>query len=58
VKAPTEDATQFSNQTGAGLKNIYDQIAAYTVGEPFAVNESEFGQFLGNINFLPYSDCQ
>jgi hypothetical protein len=43
--------------TRSGLDSRYNQIGADSQVEPFAVNVSETGEFLGNINYAPYASC-
>jgi hypothetical protein len=57
VAAPGADLNQFANTTLSGLNSRYAQIAAATSIEPFPVNDSETGTFLGNINYAPYTSC-
>jgi hypothetical protein len=57
VAPPGANLQQFANATLAGLNSRYSQILASTSVEPFPVNDSETGIFLGNINYAPYTPC-
>lgn len=54
---PGANLADFDGATQNGLATRYAQIFTVTNVEPFAVNESETGIFLGNINFEPYVPC-
>jgi hypothetical protein len=62
VAIPGMTAATFDNATKDGLQNsstgIYAKILAAFAVEPFPVNESESGTFLGKINYAPYVACQ
>lgn len=47
----------FKPATRTGLNARYAQIKTASEVEPFAVNQSEGGAFLGNINYAPYGPC-
>jgi hypothetical protein len=57
--APNTDLISWaSNVVRSGANSRYNQIFAETFGvEPFPVNDSETGTFLGNINYVPYASC-
>jgi hypothetical protein len=57
VAPPGADLNTFANAARSGLNSRYSQIVAATSVEPFPVNDSETGTFLGNINYAPYATC-
>lgn len=58
VGQPGTNPTSFSQITATELANRRDQIYAAAGQEPFAVNYSESGQSLGNVNLGPnYANC-
>ena len=57
VAPPGADLNAFANAARSGLNSRYAQIFAATSVEPFPVNDSETGTFLGNINYAPYATC-
>lgn len=57
VASPGDNLTQFASNTRGGLDTRYDQIKTDSEVEPFAVNESEMGTPLGDINYAPYASC-
>jgi hypothetical protein len=57
VAAPGVDLNAFDQSTRSGLDALYAQIRNATAVEPYAVNDSETGTFLGNINYQPYASC-
>jgi len=49
----------FNSATSTGLQDLLNQVLRDTAVEPYAVNQSSTGSFLGNINFGPdYAPCQ
>jgi hypothetical protein len=57
VAAPGTSASTFDAATATGLNTLYSNILANFSVQPFAVNESETGVFLGKINYAPYTAC-
>lgn len=57
VAVPGSDLGRFVSDTDAGLTQRSNNVQAAVAVEPFPVNYSEFGQFLGNINYDPSSSC-
>ncbi|MGH9512210.1 MAG: hypothetical protein ACRD2U_08740 [Terriglobales bacterium] len=57
IAIPGADLVQFANLTKSGLVARYNQVFADTSVEPYPVNDSETGTFLGNINYAPYATC-
>jgi hypothetical protein len=57
LAAPGTSASTFDAATGTGLNTLYSNILANFSVEPFAVNESETGVYLGKINYAPYTAC-
>lgn len=55
--SPGANLAQFASDASAGLNTRYNQIFADASVEPFAVNRSEAGTLLGDINYAPYSSC-
>lgn len=58
VAPPGTNLSNFDAATADGLNSDNSAIASSTQVEPYAVNESETGVFLGNINYSPYVACQ
>ena len=50
VASPGTNLANFNDATRTSLNTRYNQIGALASIEPFAVNQSETGRFLGNIN--------
>jgi hypothetical protein len=57
VAAPGANLLEFGDATRTGLNTRYNQIGVDSQVEPFGVNKSEAGTFLGNINYEPYASC-
>jgi|RhiMetdeSRZDD1v2_1073273.scaffolds.fasta_scaffold00076_6 hypothetical protein len=58
VKGPNVSDQQFKDDVAAGLQTRVTRIYAATQVEPYGVNMSDTGQFLGEINFAPnYVAC-
>jgi len=57
VASPGTNLANFNDATRTSLNTRYNQIGALASIEPFAVNQSETGSFLGNINYAPYTPC-
>jgi hypothetical protein len=57
IANPGADLGQFGTDTRNGLNNLYGQITAASLVEPYPVNYSETGTPLGNINYAPYASC-
>jgi hypothetical protein len=57
VGTPATNVPQFDQDARDGINARYSSIASATAIEPFPVNFSESGAFLGNINYLPYTTC-
>ncbi len=57
VAAPGTSSQSFADATGATLNQYLQTIATATAVEPFAVNDDAMGNFLGNINYAPYTAC-
>lgn len=58
VATPGTNMTNYVNNVRSVLNGDYNQIFADANVEPYAVNDNEAGQFLGNINYAPYTSCQ
>jgi hypothetical protein len=58
VAPPGADLNAFVQNVRNGLNSRYNQIGTDTSKEPFGVNSTETGTFLGNINYAPYTSCQ
>lgn len=57
VAVPGTSQGTFDSGTASGLQtNAQSVTNAFSV-EPFAVNEDGSGNFLGNINYAPYTPC-
>jgi hypothetical protein len=57
VAPPGANLNAFASAVRSGLNSRYSQIFAATSVEPFPVNDSATGTFLGNINYAPYATC-
>ncbi len=57
ISAPGTNHNKFQLDTAKELGRRAQAIVDAASVEPFAVNESETGDFLGNINYLPYQPC-
>ena len=57
IATPGTSASTFDAATSSGLNTLYSNILANFSVQPFAVNESETGVFLGTINYAPYTLC-
>ncbi len=57
VGSPGTNIAQFDLDTKNGRDARYASIGSATAIEPFGVNLSESGTFLGNINYMPYATC-
>ena len=54
---PGTDAQDFANDTEDEITSLLNSILSDTAVEPYGVNESATGQFLGDINYVPYQSC-
>lgn len=57
VAPPGTNLQQFDNDTLNGMTQYQADISRLFLVEPYAVNESATGVFLGNINFYPEQPC-
>jgi hypothetical protein len=58
VAMPGFDLNVFNQETGSQLSARFNTIASDTAVEPYPVNSSETGVFLGNINYGPnFQSC-
>jgi len=57
VAPPGADISAFDAQTANGITSDLTAIKNAAAVEPYAVNYSELGVNLGNINYLPYTAC-
>jgi len=57
IAAPAADLDQFATNTQSGISSRLNTIQSATAVEPYPVNYSEAGSFLGNINYTPYAIC-
>jgi hypothetical protein len=57
VAVPSTDLTTFNSDTRSGINSRYSTITSDTSVEPYAVNYSETGVPLGNVNYSPYVPC-
>jgi hypothetical protein len=57
VASPGVSLAQFEGDTRTELNARYARIFGAARVEPFAVNQSETGMFLGNVNYIPYASC-
>jgi hypothetical protein len=57
IAAPGANLTTFGNNTKAGIDSRFSTVGSAFAVEPYAVNYSETGQALGNINYAPYGSC-
>ncbi len=55
--SPGFNPATIDNQTLQDLNGLYTGIGVASSVEPFAVNETSIGTFLGNINYEPYTTC-
>ncbi|HKS95907.1 MAG TPA: hypothetical protein VJV74_07200, partial [Terriglobia bacterium] len=53
----TNPSNWASNVVRPGADSRYNKIGTDSKVEPFPVNDSETGTFLGNINYAPYASC-
>lgn len=57
VLPPPTTTDVFVTNANTGFLSRQAAISAATAVQPFGVNESVTGQFLGNVNFPPYATC-
>jgi hypothetical protein len=58
IMFPGASQQQFDQDTRTQLDAKYTAIGNQADStEPYAVNESETGAFLGNVNYSPYTQC-
>ncbi len=57
VAAPGTDFNSFITATATGITNDIRAIGTATAVEPYPVNYDASGNFLGNINYAPYTSC-
>jgi hypothetical protein len=57
VAVPGTSQQSFLNNVRTGLNACYNRIFTAMSVEPFPINDSESGSFLGNINYAPYTSC-
>jgi hypothetical protein len=57
VALPSANKEQFDTDSGAGLTSRFQQIDTAFKQQPYAVNFSESGAPLGNVNYAPYANC-
>jgi hypothetical protein len=57
VALPSANKEQFDTDSGVGVASRFQQIGTLTAQQPHAVNYSESGAPLGNVNYAPYANC-
>jgi hypothetical protein len=57
VAPPGTNLSSFDQTTRSTLNSDYTAITTGMEVEPYPVNDSEVGAFLGNINYTPYANC-
>jgi len=58
IATPGANLQTFGTNSTSGINNRLSTVSSDSQVQPYPVNDDSFGNFLGNINYAPYTSCQ